>query len=46
MVLKITSVLASSKRIQARYKDSVKVTANFIRKGIYFQQVGSGLSLQ
>jgi hypothetical protein len=39
MVLKITSVLAFyRKRVQARCKDSVKVTVKFIRRGIFFQQ--------
>jgi hypothetical protein len=44
MALKITSVLASGKRIQARRKDSVKVVVKFIRKGICFQQTESRLS--
>jgi hypothetical protein len=44
MVLKITSVLASGRRIQARCKHSVKVTEKFIRKGIHFQQTESRLS--
>jgi hypothetical protein len=43
MVLKITLVFASDKRrIQARRKDSVKVTVRFIRKGICFQQTEVG----
>jgi hypothetical protein len=33
MTLKITSVLVSGRRIQARCKDLVKVTAKFIRRG-------------
>jgi hypothetical protein len=33
-------------RIQARCKDSVKVTVKFIKKGIYFQQTERGLSLE
>jgi hypothetical protein len=46
MVLKITQVLASSKRIQVRGKDSVKVTVKFIRKGLHFQQTESRFSLE
>jgi hypothetical protein len=45
MVLKITLVLASG-RIQARCKDSVKVTVRFIRRGICFQKTESRLSLE
>jgi hypothetical protein len=46
MVLKITQVLASSKRIQVSGKDSVKVTVKFIGKGLHFQQTESGFSLE
>jgi hypothetical protein len=46
MVLKITSVLVSGRRIQARRKDSVKVMVKFIRKGIRFQQTDSRSSLE
>jgi hypothetical protein len=38
MALKITSVLALGRRIQARYKDLAKVIVKFIRKGSHFQQ--------
>jgi hypothetical protein len=37
LALKITWILASSRRTQARHKDLVKITAKFIRRGIYFQ---------
>jgi hypothetical protein len=41
MILKITLVLASGRRIQAKCKDLVKVTVKLIKKGIHFQQTGS-----
>jgi hypothetical protein len=46
MALKITLVLVSCRRIQVRHKDSVKVTVKFIRKGLHFQQIEGGLSLE
>jgi hypothetical protein len=42
IVLRITSVLASSRRIQARLKNSVKVIVKFIKKGIRFQKMKAG----
>jgi hypothetical protein len=46
MALKINLFLASSRRIQARCKDEIKVIVKFLRKGLYFQQTESGLSLE
>jgi hypothetical protein len=46
MALKIISVLPTSIRVQARCKDSVKVTVKFVRKEIHFQQTESKLSLE
>jgi hypothetical protein len=33
MILKITLILASNRRVQARHKDLVKVMVKFIRRG-------------
>jgi hypothetical protein len=45
MVLKVTLVFASSKRIiEARLKYSVKITIKFIRKGLNVKQTESRLS--
>jgi hypothetical protein len=47
MGLKIMSVLASGKRrIQARCKDLLKVTVQFVRRRICFQQTKSRFSLE
>jgi hypothetical protein len=42
MVLKMTSVLASCRRIEARCKDSVKVTVRFTRKHYTFKRLKAG----
>jgi hypothetical protein len=43
MVLKITSVLVSSKkRTEARCKDSVNIMVNYIRKALYFNKMKVG----
>jgi hypothetical protein len=44
MTLKVASIPVSSRRIQARSKDPVKVIVKFIRKGLHFQQTESELS--
>jgi hypothetical protein len=46
IVLVITSVLASCRRIKQDTKITVKVVVKFIRKVIHFQQTENGLSLE